>query len=123
MQSLIKIFSLVDTSIPEDLKEVQRLMRELLSGIQLEHGSTTVHGSRKNISGCCCGVNSYRGEIRTFLESFRENSRTDFGFVWIMEDGLPLGHGSDDDYLLIEIFLCLYFEFGAPTLFISYLIL
>ena len=96
VRSLIKLFSLADTSIQEDLQEVQKVMRELLSGSRLDDGSIAAHGLRKNFSGSCCGAHFNRGEIQTFLETFSEDSWMDFGSVWTQEDGLPLGHGLDD---------------------------
>ena len=94
IRSLIKIFSLMDTSIQEDLLEVQRTMRELLGNEASAHSSMVVGDSVT-----CCGAHVNWSEIQLYLESFSDDAFMDFGFFGDFNEHVAYGGSLGDESL------------------------
>ena len=97
-RSLIKIFSLADTSILEDLWEVQRCMRGLLQeGMDEEDGVRGSHvGGTVSGSGSCCGSHVNQVETQIFMETYMDRSSVDVGSLWEFNGEVSYGDEFSD---------------------------
>ena len=101
VRSLIKIFSLLDSSIQEDLGEVHKFMRGLSRRSDDVHSAVLgVSGGRfRGEYGSCCSAHSNRQEVQTYLEDYLEEDLSGVGVLWDQEESVAYGDGLENKSL------------------------
>ena len=96
VRSLIKIFLILDGGIQEDLREVQRVMSQLLGGTGVQCGTAALGNFDEKDglgSQSCCGSHFNRCEIEVFMENYEDDGLAKFGYLWNTEE--PVAYGDE----------------------------
>ena len=101
VRALVKIFSINDLSIQEDLLEVQKVMLELLKVNRMEEDQVrgTDVGESNAVVSSCCEAHVNRSEIELFMENYLDDGRLDLGSLWDMDAGISYGDNISEDSL------------------------
>ena len=102
IRSLIKLFSITDSSIQEDLSEVKKIMMEILGANSLVDVKVNAHGFSKVMDAVSrsgsCSIDWCQTEVQAYVAFHSKEDLVHSDTYWSFHEEVPYGNMFYDDY-------------------------